>query len=71
MPNPKKQIPSEFLIFSYFAIYSTSQVKYQQNMRNEGNICHIAQGYHAITSLSLAKTMDLEELVSVILNNIK
>ena len=29
------------------------QVKYQQNMKNEGTICNFARGKHGITSLSL------------------
>ena len=39
-------------------------------MRNEGNVCRIARGSLAITSLSLAKKMNLEQLVRVTLHNI-
>ena len=46
--------------FPYFAIFSRAfkQVKYQQNMRNEENICHASPGCYTtpdcgITSLSL------------------
>ena len=42
-----------------------------QNIRNEGNICHVAQFFLAITSLSLAQEMNLEQLVRVTLHNIK
>ena len=39
-------------------------------MKKEGNICHVAPGCRAITSLSLAQKMNLEQLVAVTLHNI-
>ena len=50
------------------------QFVYKQNLRNEGNICHIAQSYCAITmhyNLSLAKKWIYCSTVGVTLNNTK
>lgn len=50
------------------------QFIYKQNLRNEGNICHIAQSYRAITmhyNLSLAKKRIYCSTVRVTSNNTK